>query len=66
MCLATVEQNLSFIEQIADEVLVLDHGECVLAGSTVELGRKSLERHLLVQCCSATALSPGGSVEAGR
>ena len=47
-CFAIVEQNLSFIEQVADEVLVLDHGECVLAGSLAALGRAAVERHLLV------------------
>lgn len=45
---AIVEQNLTFIEQVADDVLVLDHGECVLAGSMAALGREALERHLLV------------------
>ena len=43
-----VEQNLAFIEQIADEVLVLDHGACVLAGDFAALGRQALERHLQV------------------
>lgn len=43
-----VEQNLGFIEQVADDVLVLDHGECVLAGALSALGRSRLERHLLV------------------
>jgi ABC-type branched-subunit amino acid transport system ATPase component len=43
-----VEQNLSFIEQVADAVMVLDHGECVLAGEVKGLGRESLERHLTV------------------
>jgi len=45
---AIVEQNLTFIEQVADDVLVLDHGECVLAGAMAALGREGLERHLLV------------------
>ena len=43
-----VEQNLTFIEQVADDVLVLDHGESVLAGPMAMLGREALERHLLV------------------
>jgi len=43
-----VEQNLSFIEQVADDVIVLDHGECVLTGSFQSLGREALERHLTV------------------
>jgi branched-chain amino acid transport system ATP-binding protein len=46
--LAIVEQNLTFIAQVADDVIVLDHGECVLAGSMAALGREALERHLLV------------------
>lgn len=45
---AIVEQNLSFIEQVADQVLVLDHGEAVLAGAMAGLGREALERHLVV------------------
>jgi branched-chain amino acid transport system ATP-binding protein len=43
-----VEQNLSFLEEIADQVLVLDRGECVLAGDFGALGRERLERHLVV------------------
>lgn len=43
-----VEQNLSFLEAVADDVLVLDHGECVLSGSMSELGRSRLEEHLVV------------------
>jgi ABC-type branched-subunit amino acid transport system ATPase component len=43
-----VEQNLRFIEQVADDVLVLDHGECVLAGPLAALGRERIERHLVV------------------
>jgi ABC-type branched-subunit amino acid transport system ATPase component len=43
-----VEQNLSFLEAVADEVLVLDHGECVLQGRMADLGRERLEVHLVV------------------
>lgn len=43
-----VEQNLAFIEQVADEVLVLDHGERVLSGRMADLGRERIERHLVV------------------
>ncbi|MFO1220244.1 MAG: ATP-binding cassette domain-containing protein [Burkholderiaceae bacterium] len=43
-----VEQNLGFVERVADCVVVLDHGECVLQGSPRELGRALLERHLTV------------------
>ena len=43
-----VEQNLGFVEQVADDVIVLDHGECVLAGRLAEVGRERIERHLAV------------------
>ncbi len=43
-----VEQNLSFIEQVADEILVLDHGRSVLAGPLAAIGRAALEKHLQV------------------
>lgn len=47
-CFVLVEQNLTFIEQVADDVLVLDHGECVRTGSIAMLGREALEKHLVV------------------
>ena len=43
-----VEQNLAFIAAIADDVLVLDHGEVVLRGPLADLGRAQLEAHLAV------------------
>ena len=43
-----VEQNLAFIEAIADDVLVLDHGEVVAEGPLAELGRQAIEVHLVV------------------
>lgn len=43
-----VEQNLAFLQQVADAVLVLDHGRCVLAGAMSDLGRESLQAHLRV------------------
>lgn len=43
-----VEQNLSFLAAVADQVLVLDHGECVLQGAMAALGRERLEAHLVV------------------
>lgn len=43
-----VEQNLSFLEAVADDVLVLNHGECVLTGDMAGLGRERLEAHLVV------------------
>lgn len=43
-----VEQNLTFLQAVATQVMVLDHGECVLAGDMRELDRERLERHLVV------------------
>lgn len=43
-----VEQNLTFLQQIADHVLVLDHGECVARGAMAAFTREALERHLTV------------------
>jgi ABC-type branched-subunit amino acid transport system ATPase component len=43
-----VEQNLAFVEQVADAVLVLDHGDAVLAGALAGIGRERLEAHLAV------------------
>jgi len=43
-----VEQNLSFVLDTADEVLVLDHGEAVLAGPIGDFSREELEHHLIV------------------
>lgn len=41
-----VEQNLNFIEEVADAYLVLDQGREVLAGPAHEIGRADLVRHL--------------------
>jgi len=43
-----VEQNLSFLMSVADDVLVLDHGDCVLQGPLASFGRDALEAHLVV------------------
>lgn len=43
-----VEQNLSFIEKIADNICVLDHGDLVLEGDIALLGREEIEKHLVV------------------
>lgn len=43
-----VEQNLSFLEQVADTVLVMDHGQMVLNGRMQDLGRETLEQYLLI------------------
>lgn len=43
-----VEQNLSFLMGVADDVIVLDHGDCVLQGPLANFGREVLESHLVV------------------
>lgn len=43
-----VEQNLTFLEQVADTVLVMDHGQTVLSGRMQEFGREALEQHLVI------------------
>jgi branched-chain amino acid transport system ATP-binding protein len=43
-----VEQNLTFVESIANEILVMDHGECVLSGRAAGLERSDILRHLAV------------------
>lgn len=43
-----VEQNLSFLMQISDHVLVLDHGECVAGGPLALFTREKLESYLVV------------------
>ena len=41
-----VEQNLTFLMAVMDQVLVLDHGETVFQGTA--FARESLERHLRI------------------
>lgn len=48
MAFIVVEQNLSFVERIADHYLVMDHGRCVLTGSRAEIGRADIMKHLAV------------------
>jgi ABC-type branched-subunit amino acid transport system ATPase component len=43
-----VEQNLSFLMATMQQVLALDHGECVLAGAADGIERAALERCLMV------------------
>ena len=43
-----VEQNLSFLTATMQQVLALDHGECVLAGAADGIERAALERCLMV------------------
>jgi branched-chain amino acid transport system ATP-binding protein len=43
-----VEQNLTFLMSVADDVMVLDHGDCVLQGPLRDLERERLESHLVV------------------
>ena len=43
-----VEQNLSFVFDVADHILLLDHGEMVLAGRSSDFTRGDLEEKLAV------------------
>ncbi|WHZ11031.1 MAG: hypothetical protein OJF60_001470 [Burkholderiaceae bacterium] len=43
-----VEQNLGFLREVMDDVMVLDHGRCVLQGAAAAYSREALERHLMV------------------
>ena len=43
-----VEQNLSFLGAVADQILVLEHGECVLQGAIGSFSRDRLMQHLMV------------------
>ena len=46
--LLLVEQNLAFALEIADRVIVMDHGEVVLAGAASEITEETLAAHLQV------------------
>lgn len=46
--LLIVEQNLSFALEIADRVIVMDHGEVVLAGAAADLTEDALAAHMHV------------------
>ncbi|MGO4392484.1 ABC transporter ATP-binding protein [Variovorax sp. M-6] len=43
-----VEQNLEFLLAVADDLMAIDHGECLLKGEAAEFGREALEAHLMV------------------
>lgn len=43
-----VEQNLEFLLPVADEVLVMDHGEVIMQGASNDVSREELERYLMV------------------
>lgn len=43
-----VEQNLTLVDAIADHIIVMDHGESVLAGRAQDLDRAEILRHLTV------------------
>lgn len=43
-----VEQNLGFLLNIMDQVLVLDHGQVVRSGDAASISRETLEGHLRV------------------
>ena len=46
--LLVVEQNLAFAREIADRVIVMDHGEVVLAGAAAEITEDTLAAHMHV------------------
>ena len=46
--LLIVEQNLSFALEIADRVIVMDHGEVVLAGAAADTTEAALAAHMQV------------------
>ena len=46
--LLIVEQNLAFALEIADRVIVMDHGEVVLAGAGAEMTEATLAAHMHV------------------
>ena len=46
--LLVVEQNLSFALEIADRVIVMDHGEVVLAGAAADITQEGLAAHMHV------------------
>ncbi|MEJ8846646.1 ABC transporter ATP-binding protein [Variovorax rhizosphaerae] len=43
-----VEQNLAFLQAVADDLIAIDHGECLLAGEAATFSRETLEAHLMV------------------
>jgi branched-chain amino acid transport system ATP-binding protein len=43
-----VEQNLEFLLAVADDLMAIDHGECLLEGEAAAFGREALEAHLMV------------------
>jgi ABC-type branched-subunit amino acid transport system ATPase component len=47
-CFVIVEQNLEFLLAVADDVMAIDHGECLLGGKAADFDRDSLEAHLMV------------------
>ena len=46
--LLIVEQNLAFALEIADRVIVMDHGEVVLAGAAADMTEDALAAHMQV------------------
>ena len=46
--LLIVEQNLAFALEIADRVIVMDHGEVVLAGAAADMTEDALAAHMHV------------------
>ena len=46
--LLVVEQNLAFAREIADRVMVMDHGAVVLAGAAADITEETLAAHMQV------------------
>lgn len=43
-----VEQNLGFVEAVADRLVILDHGEVVLRGAAGSVSRDDIIKHITV------------------
>lgn len=43
-----VEQNLGFVEAIADRIVILDHGDIVLRGTAGSISREDIINHITV------------------
>jgi ABC-type branched-subunit amino acid transport system ATPase component len=48
MSFLVVEQNLTLVERIADRIVIMDHGEIVLSGTSAEIAREDILSHLTV------------------
>jgi len=43
-----VEQNLAFVDRVADRIVIMDHGEIVLSAAASEVDRQDILAHLTV------------------